>query len=160
MSVINWFEVPVADFERAKAFYETVMETQLFVNDQRETMGSMLGVFPHDGNVGGCLVHNPQDGYTPSAEGTLVYFTVTGDLDKALGRVADAGGEVLLPKTPCPKMPVAVSSAGSAIPKAIRSDSIPKNRSSRKTRQCARACACSGASPSDAVSRAASRARY
>ena len=45
MSVINWFEVPVADFERARKFYETVIGAQLFVNDMRETMGSMLGVF-------------------------------------------------------------------------------------------------------------------
>lgn len=99
MSVINWFEVPVEDFERARAFYETVIGKQLFVNDMRETMGSMLGVFPHDGAVGGCLVHNPQYGYTPSTEGTLVYFTITGDLDAALARVPGAGGEVLLPKT-------------------------------------------------------------
>ena len=99
MSVINWFEVPVTDFERARRFYETVIGTQLFVNDMRETMGSMLGVFPHDGKVGGCLVHNPQYGYRPSTEGTLVYFTITGDLDAALARVPGAGGEVLLPKT-------------------------------------------------------------
>ncbi len=99
MTVINWFEVPVADFERAKTFYETVLDKQLFVNDQRETMGSMLGVFPHDGQVGGCLVHNPQFGYKPSTEGTMVYFTISGDLDLALARVPAAGGEVLLPKT-------------------------------------------------------------
>ena len=99
MSVINWFEVPVADFERARQFYETVIDTQLFINDQRETMGSMLGVFPHDGQVGGCLVHNPQFGYTPSTEGTLVYFTISGDLDAVLARVPGAGGEVLLGKT-------------------------------------------------------------
>lgn len=99
MSVINWFEVPVADFERACAFYETVLDTQLFINDQRETMGSMLGVFAHDGRVGGCLVHNPQYGYAPAETGTLVYFTISGDLDDALARVPDAGGEILLPKT-------------------------------------------------------------
>lgn len=99
MSVINWFEIPVSDFERAKTFYEAVLNTKLFVNDQRETMGSMLGVFPHDGSVGGCLVHNPQYGYTPSTEGTLVYITATGDLSLTLSRVAAAGGEVLLPKT-------------------------------------------------------------
>lgn len=96
---INWFEIPVSDFERAIAFYEQVLETKLFVNDQRETMGSMLGVFPHDGRVGGCLVHNPQYGYTPSAEGTLVYITASGDLNAILGRVEEAGGEILLPKT-------------------------------------------------------------
>ncbi len=99
MSAIHWFEIPASDFERARGFYETVMDTQLFINDQRETMGSMLGVFPHEGGVGGCLVHNPQFGYTPSSEGALVYLSVSGDLNDTLGRVDGAGGEVLLPKT-------------------------------------------------------------
>ncbi len=99
MSAIHWFEIPASDFERAKTFYETVLNTQLFVNDQRETMGSMLGLFPHQSGVGGCLVHNPQFGYRPSSEGTLVYLSYTGDLNKALARVPAAGGEVLLPKT-------------------------------------------------------------
>ena len=76
MSAIHWFEIPVADFERAKTFYETVLHMQLFVNDQRETMGSILGVFPHDSGKGGCLVHNPQFGYSPSMEGILVYLLV------------------------------------------------------------------------------------
>lgn len=99
MSAIHWFEIPVSDFERGKTFYETVLDTQLFVSDQRETMGSMLGVFPHEGGVGGCLAHNTQSGYSPSAEGTLVYLSFSGDLDNALARVPAAGGEVLLPKT-------------------------------------------------------------
>ena len=99
MSAIHWFEIPAHDFERARRFYETVLDTRLFVNDMRETMGSMLGVFPHEGGVGGCLAHNPQFGYTPSTEGSLVYLSVSGDLNLALGRVAEAGGEVLLPKT-------------------------------------------------------------
>ena len=28
-NMINWFEIPVTDFDRAKKFYETVMEIQL-----------------------------------------------------------------------------------------------------------------------------------
>lgn len=99
MSAIHWFEIPATDFDRAKTFYETVLNTSLFINDQRETMGSMLGVFPHEGGVGGCLVHNPQFGYRPAETGSLVYLSVAGDLDQALERVGAAGGEVLLPKT-------------------------------------------------------------
>lgn len=99
MSAIRWFEIAVADFQQARGFYEAVLNCQLFINDQRETMGSMLGVFPHEGGIGGCLVHNPGFGYTPSDAGTLVYLRVAGDLDTALGRVPDAGGTVLLPKT-------------------------------------------------------------
>ena len=53
MSAIHRFEIPAAYFERARTFNEMVMELRLFINDMREAMGSMLGVFPHEGEVGG-----------------------------------------------------------------------------------------------------------
>ena len=99
MSAIQWFEIPATDFERARTFYETVLQTQLFINDQRETMGSMLGIFPHEDGIGGCLVHNPQYGYAPADTGALVYLRVDGEMNSALERVSAAGGTVLLPKT-------------------------------------------------------------
>ncbi len=98
MSAIHWFEIPVADFERAKTFYETVMDIQINWQDLRETMGSIIGMLYGGGGVSGALVHNPQYGYVPSHEGTLVYLAVSGDLNIVLARVADAGGEVVLPK--------------------------------------------------------------
>jgi hypothetical protein len=43
-NVINWFEIPVADMDRAVAFYEPVMQVTL----RRETMDcAELAVFPH-----------------------------------------------------------------------------------------------------------------
>ena len=99
MSAIHWFEIPVSDFERAKTFYETVKEIQINWQDLRETMGSIVGMLYGGDGVGGALVHNPQYGYVPSREGTLVYLSVTGDLNDVLARASDAGGEVLLPKT-------------------------------------------------------------
>ncbi|GHK53816.1 hypothetical protein KPZU09_35520 [Klebsiella pneumoniae] len=43
-NVINWFEIPVADMDRAVAFYEPVMQVSL----RRETMDcAELAVFPH-----------------------------------------------------------------------------------------------------------------
>ena len=115
MSAIRWFEIPVAEFDHARIYYKTVMDIQLFINDQRETMGSMLSVFPHEGGVGGCLVHNPQVGYSPSGDGTLDYLSVAGHMNDVVARVAEAGGEVLLTKTPA-----VASSPGFGIPKAIR----------------------------------------
>lgn len=42
-SVINWFEIPTADFPRAVKFYEHVFDTRL----RQEDMGDMrMGVFP------------------------------------------------------------------------------------------------------------------
>ena len=99
MSAIHWFEIPVSNFERAKTFYETVLNTQIYSQDLRETMGSIVGMLYGGDGVGGALVHNPDAGYIPAREGTLVYLNVSGDLNDVLGRVGNAGGEALLPKT-------------------------------------------------------------
>jgi predicted enzyme related to lactoylglutathione lyase len=43
-NVINWFEIPVAQMDRAIAFYEPVMQVSL----RRENMDcAELAVFPH-----------------------------------------------------------------------------------------------------------------
>lgn len=47
-SVINWFEIPVSDMERAIKFYEPVMQLAL----RREKMDcAELAVFPHEDPV-------------------------------------------------------------------------------------------------------------
>lgn len=52
-NVINWFEIPVAQMDRAIAFYEPVMQISL----RRENMDcAELAVFPHqDPAPGGAL---------------------------------------------------------------------------------------------------------
>ena len=101
MSALNWFEIAVTDMDRAKAFYETVLDVEIPLVDLTKQMGSILGMIPDRGHPpGGALVHNSQHGYTPSQEGTLVYLSV-GDIDLqvAVDKVAGAGGQIILPKT-------------------------------------------------------------
>ena len=96
-NVINWFEIPVANFERATKFYNKVLGTELapFDNEARDVR---MAFFPADsGEVGGCLIHG--DGYKPSAEGTLAYLNGGEDLSARLSRVESAGGKVVMPKT-------------------------------------------------------------
>ena len=100
MSAIHWFEIAVKDINRAKKFYETVLNAEIPVMDMREAMGSMIGMLPARNGVGGALVENPQYGYEPSASGTLVYLVVDGDLNATIAKVEAAGGQVKLPKTP------------------------------------------------------------
>ena len=87
-SVINWFEIPVADMARAIAFYEPVMQVSL----RREKMDCVeLAVFPYDEPAtGGALAKF--DGIMPSGQGAIVYLH-TADLAATLARVASAGGE-------------------------------------------------------------------
>ena len=87
-SVINWFEIPVADMDRAIKFYESVMQVAL----RREKMDvAELAVFPHeDPATGGALAKF--DGVTPSQQGAIIYLH-TDNLAATLDRIASAGGE-------------------------------------------------------------------
>jgi uncharacterized protein len=94
-NAINWFEIPVADMERAKRFYETVLATEL----HREVFGGHdHAIFrtPEPG-VAGALVKS--DTLQPSAAGARIYLDTAGALDACLARVAPAGGAVILART-------------------------------------------------------------
>jgi len=93
--LINWFEIPATDFERAVGFYETVFAVSL----RRENFGGgQMGIFPYaDPATGGavcCMEH-----YTPGANGVIIYLDGGDDLTAPLERVWSAGGKILLPKT-------------------------------------------------------------
>lgn len=86
-NVINWFEIPVADMDRAVAFYEPVMQVTL----KRENMDcAEMAVFPYqDPALGGALAKF--DGVKPSDQGCIIYLH-TDNLAAALERVSSAGG--------------------------------------------------------------------
>lgn len=92
-NAINWFEIPVTDFARAKKFYGTIFEMEL----QDWPMGdNMLGVFPNEG-VSGAIVK--EEGAKPSMDGTLIYLNAGEDLTEVMNRIEPAGGKLLMPKT-------------------------------------------------------------
>jgi len=96
MNPVNWFEIPVNDLDRAQSFYETVLDVTL----NRQDMGPMLmGWFPNEQNgtgATGTLIKG--EGYTPSHDGTMVYFTVE-DIEATLAKIESNGGKSLFPKT-------------------------------------------------------------
>lgn len=94
---INWFEIPVADFDRAKAFYEAILGAEM---QPFEAMGMKSAFFPADlknGGIGGCIIRG--DGYEPSLNGSRIYLNGGDDLSVPLSKVEQAGGKVVLPKT-------------------------------------------------------------
>lgn len=96
MNPVGWFEIPVTDMDRAQAFYEAVFNFQL----KRMEMGpNLMAWFPFEEGAPqstGTLVKG--EAYTPSEDGTIVYFTAT-DFDETLERVEANGGKVIFPKT-------------------------------------------------------------
>lgn len=95
MNPVGWFEIPVSDMERAKTFYESVFETEL--SDLSNPM-SQMWAFPWKDNApqaAGCLIKHEKA--NPSPDGVRIYFTAP-DFPGTMKRVADGGGEVLLPE--------------------------------------------------------------
>ena len=94
-NAINWFEIPVIDMDRAKKFYENILGVSLDINN----MGPMeMAWFPMEQNApgaAGTLIK--AESYTPSHEGSLVYFSVS-EIEKTLATVESNGGKILNPK--------------------------------------------------------------
>lgn len=95
-NMVGWFEIPVNDMDRAKAFYETVFKIEIQVVDFG---GILMGWFPDRGEAPGAqgaLIK--QESYIPSQEGTLVYF-ISEDVQNELDSIVAAGGKIYQPKT-------------------------------------------------------------
>ena len=92
---LNWFEIPVSNFARAKSFYEKLLGTTIETMEMGPVTMGMLST--DQDAVGGAIVHG--DGGSPSTNGTLVYLNGGDDLAPMLSRAQQAGGVVLVPKT-------------------------------------------------------------
>lgn len=94
-SVINWFDIPATNLDRAARFYESVLGISLI----RENMlGAQMAIFPaKPGEATGAIL--ARDGAAPGTTGSTIYLKAGNDLSAALGRVGAAGGKVLHPKT-------------------------------------------------------------
>ncbi|NJX16622.1 VOC family protein [Tamlana crocina] len=95
-NMVGWFEIPVSDMDRAKAFYEAVFKVKIEIHD---FAGMLMGWFPFsEGKEGAAGTLIKQETYIPSQEGTLVYF-MSDDVQIELDRIEAAGGKIYQPKT-------------------------------------------------------------
>lgn len=95
--MVGWFEIPVTDMDRAKAFYDAVFGIEISIHKMNELV---MGWFPFaEGKPGatGSLVLQ-KDFYVPGADkGVVIYFS-SDDVQIQLDRVEAAGGTVVQPK--------------------------------------------------------------
>lgn len=97
-NVINWFEIPVSNYERAKKFYTEVLGVEI-KDHHMEEKNVKYGVFPYDtenNTVSGAIMQ--MEGINPSTDGSTVYLNGGEDLSIPLGRVEAAGGKIIMPK--------------------------------------------------------------
>ncbi|HEY2343789.1 MAG TPA: VOC family protein [Chthoniobacteraceae bacterium] len=95
-NTICWTDIPVADLNRAVAFYTAVLGQTV----QKQSHGNFeFGLFPHaEDNASGCLF--VMEDTKPSLAGPLVYFSVEGRLDAAIEAARTGGGKLLQEKHP------------------------------------------------------------
>ena len=104
-NVLTWFEIPVNDLDRAKTFYETVLDIEMI----KRADGDHESVFfPFDpnvvqatsGRITGVLSKTERN--SPSSNGTIVYINASPSIQTALDRVVPAGGKIIAPKMQIP----------------------------------------------------------
>ncbi|MEO5586045.1 MAG: VOC family protein [Flavobacteriales bacterium] len=91
---VTWFEIPAYDMERAKAFYDHIYGIRM---ETSRTDDFTMAYFPADQGIGGAVVQGP--GCLPNDTGALIYLNAGSNLELLLGRVAEAGGRVVMGRT-------------------------------------------------------------
>jgi hypothetical protein len=84
-----WFDIPVADLDRAAQFYSAVLAIK--VHKEKFNDAAFCVLEHQDGN-GGCLI---PDASAISAGGILVYMNVDGRIRDAVAQTEKLGGKVV-----------------------------------------------------------------
>lgn len=96
-NAINWFEIPVTDFDRAKKFYSTIYDFEMFETTTREIRMGFLPYEQAEHRVGGAICSSVH--HIPSKQGTTVYLNGGSDLNTVMNRIESAGGKIVQSKT-------------------------------------------------------------
>ena len=100
-NAVCWFEIYVDDMPRAKAFYEAVLGQDLTRLDNPEVKKDFpqpeMWAFPMNEVPGASGAICKMEGVAAGGNSTLVYFD-SEDCSIESGRVADAGGKLVVPK--------------------------------------------------------------
>jgi predicted enzyme related to lactoylglutathione lyase len=89
-----WFDIPVADLERAASFYRGVLAIGMH---REQFQGYAFYVLEHAAGNGGCLVENPS---AIGASGVLLYLNVDGRIRDAVSEAEQRGGTLIEPIHP------------------------------------------------------------
>lgn len=100
---VGWFEIYVSDMDRAKKFYEAMLDTTLEKLPAPDASIEMFA-FPMKATddcgaelPGACGALAKMDGCTPGGGGTIVYFSCVDCADDE-ARAGEAGGQIIKPK--------------------------------------------------------------
>lgn len=108
-----WAEIPVTDLDRATSFYETVLGEPLRRDD---TGPNPMAILPYPGGAG-AGGHLYPGAPAKKGEGITAHIAVDTELDDAMARVGEAGGEVVsdIVKIPAGSFFYAIDTEGNSL---------------------------------------------
>ena len=90
-----WFEINVADLDKAKKFYDHVLQTNIRKEDVEGY--PPMGIIPDEG-VNGALLED-EEYEAPEHSGIMLYFDWGSGINPNVGRVEEAVGAVVVPRS-------------------------------------------------------------
>ncbi len=97
MKIINWFQIPATDFQRAVKFYQTALNASLHAMEHGDERHAFFAFDTLETlRTGGEIVQSPR--HKPSTDGVTIYLSAPGGVDAVLAKVEPAGGKIVTPK--------------------------------------------------------------
>ncbi|KAA3635372.1 MAG: VOC family protein [Calditrichaeota bacterium] len=85
-----WFDMPVADLDRASDFYSAVLDIKV----SKEKFGDIeFAILDHQDGNGGCLVVDKKN--ISANTGILLYLNVNNRIKDAVSKVSEQGGSIV-----------------------------------------------------------------
>lgn len=92
-SVVTWFEIPVSDIKRSKAFYEHVFQFEM---SDMQVKDEKLAVFPAT-EVSGALLEEPD--YVAPGRAVILYLNIPDTIESVQARAEEKGGAIVTPRS-------------------------------------------------------------
>lgn len=104
-NIITWFEIPVSDIDRAKKFYETILDIEMIKSADGDNESVFFPYNPNviqatSGRVTGVLSKSERN--SPSSQGTIIYINASPSIQTVLDKVVKEGGKIITPKMQIP----------------------------------------------------------
>lgn len=96
-NAINWFEIPVADLDRARKFYEAIFDIEMMEMVVGEDTMYAFPYEPTGGKISGAIIKDANA--ISKMDGVTLYLNANPNIETIINRIEDAGGKVLMPKT-------------------------------------------------------------
>ena len=96
-NVVSWFEIPVANLDRAKKFYETIFDIEMGKMEMGEDVMYTFPYTPGEGKVSGAITLDANA--ISKMNGVTVYLDANPNMNAILEKIEPAGGKILMPKT-------------------------------------------------------------